>query len=89
MKFRKGDRVVGIENYGGMGLTEVTGTVLGASNLNPAQVAVRWDPKLTPDNFGMHGHTCNNRCEDLHGWNVPETHIKKIGGEKEWVEEWQ
>lgn len=87
MKFKKGDRVVGIATVDDMRLEGVKGVVLDTKKGSPSRaISVRWDPLLTREEYGRDGHDCYNLCETGHGWRVTESDIKI---QEEWVEEWR
>lgn len=83
MKFKKGDRVIGVKDYDGMRLVGVKGTVAGEGE---KIIMVCWDPKFTEEEYGCVGHDCVGLCEYGHGWWVKEDCIKHL---EDWVGDWE
>lgn len=67
-KFKVGDRVKCICDYGEGATVGDTGTVVGGDG--SWAVYVKWDASR------QCRHDCGGRCEDHHGWNVPERNIE-------------
>lgn len=67
-KFKVGDRVKCICDYGEGATVGDTGTVVGGDG--SWAVYVKWDESRECR------HDCGGRCENHHGWNVPEGNIK-------------
>ena len=66
-KFKVGDRVKCICDYGEGATVGDTGTVVGGDGW---AVYVKWDESR------QCRHDCGGRCEDHHGWNVPDTNLE-------------
>ena len=66
-KFKVGDRVKCICNYGEGSVVGDTGTVIGGDGWT---VYVEWDESRPCR------HDCGGRCKDYHGWNVPDENLE-------------
>ena len=67
-KFKVGDRVKCICDYGEGATVGDTGTVVGGDC--DWAVYVKWDESRPCR------HDCGGRCEDHHGWNVPKGNVE-------------
>lgn len=67
-KFKVGDRVKCIYDYGEGATVGDTGTVVGGDG--SWAVYVKWDESRPCR------HDCGGMCEDHHGWNVPEGNVE-------------
>lgn len=69
MEYSVGDRVECIRGYQGGVFPGELGTVV---SISISGLGVRWDDKLE------RRHTCGNRCERGHGWNVAFECVKPL-----------
>lgn len=73
MKFKVGDRVVGIGVYDGKDIDGLKGRILDESD-NAIECAVEFDEKI-------HGHSCSNRGKKGHCWWVDKDQLKLAANE--------